>query len=341
MMMKLQSQITTGIACGCLFAFAFGCKGESSVTEYNDDADVVASFNGNSVSDILISAGLVIDSNEFRHTSRKAWFAKYSIGVDKLSSREDSVPVQGCKLTVQHQQVPKVLALGDGVAYPMPQGKVIYCKKGKISWALQDGGLKTAVDGLGLDPEEIDQIDFYRIPLEGPNSFSSVTPDGFGSVVIYEGLLDAFNSNSLDADSALRGVLLHEVGVIHQLRKDNQRHIQTTNEKARITCLQKFGIENLSENEKIDQCRKSIAANTKATIYSADEFAVKVLARKMYGTSFRPTEFSKYIRLTTSAGRDPYDPHPDSIERAIKFENGLKNAGIDLKTGGLLIDSTK
>lgn len=223
----------------------------------------------------------------------------------------------------------------------MPQGKVIYCKDGKISWAIQDAGLEEAIGGLGLDPDEIDQISFYRVPLDGPNSFSFMSTNGFGSIVVYEGLLNSFNSNSLDAESALRGALLHEIGVIHQLRKDNQRQIQTMNEKARVTCLQKFGIENLSENEKIDQCRKVLAFNTKALIFAADEFAVKVIARKKYGSVFRPTEFSKYIRLMSSAGRDSYDPHPDSIERAIKFENGLKNAGIDLTTGGLLIDASQ
>ena len=108
-----------------------------------------------------------------------------------------------------------------------------------------------------------------------------------------------------------------------------------------MTCLQKRGLDNLSESEKIDQCRKSKALNSKAITYAADEFAVKVLARKKYDSGFRPSEFSKYIRMMSSAGRDPYDPHPDSIERAIKFESGLKNAGIDLTTGGLLIESPK
>ena len=338
--MTLVKQSVVFIMIGVSGGLLAGCKGESTVTEYNDDADVVASLNGNSVGDILISGGLVIDSNEFRHTNRKAWFAKFSVGVEKLSSREQGAASQGCKLTVQHQQAPKVLALNEGVAYPMPQGKVIYCKDGKIAWALQDGDLENAIGGLGLEPDETDRISFYRIPLDGPNTFSFVSPSGSGSIVVYDGLVNAFNSNSLDAESALRGAILHEIGIIEQLRKDNQRQTQTMNEKARVTCLQKFGIESLSENEQIDQCRKKLAINTKALIFAADEFAVKVIARKKYGSNFRPTEYSKYIRTMSSAGRDSYDPHPDSVERAIKLENGLKNAGIDLTTGGLLNETS-
>lgn len=318
-----------------------GCKGESTVTEYPDDADVVANLNGNSLTDILLSAGLVIDSNEVRSSARKAWFTQNSINRDRLSSRGETAAKVGCQLTVQEQQKPKILVLSEETAYPMPQGKIISCKDGKISWALQDPDLQVAVESLGLDPEELEQIQFFRLPLDTANSFSFLAPDGTASVVFYEGLMKSFSGNSLDADSTLRGALLHEVGIVQQLRKDNQRHIRTVYEKARVTCLQKIGLDNLPEEEKIAQCRKNISLGSKSIIYGADEFATKVLARKKYRTGFRPTEFAKYIRMKSSAGRDSSDPHPDATERAIKFEVGLKNAGIDLTTGGILTQSAE
>lgn len=337
--MKTQTLLTTRLALGLTCVLSVACKGESSVTEYADDADLVAAVSGNSVSEILISAGLVIDSNEFRHTERKAWFAKNSVGLEKLNSQVDSKSNAGCKLTVQDQQVPKVLVLNNDSAYPMPQGRIIYCKDTKLSWAIQDAELTATIDELGIEPEESERIEFYRVPLDAPNTFSYVTSSGVGSVVIYEGLLKAFDSNSLDSESALRGALLNEIGVVHQLRKDNQRNVQTLYEKARATCIQKLGLENLSENEKIGYCRKNLSLNSKSVIYASDDFAAKVIGRKKYGTGFRPTEFSKYIRMMSSAGRDTHDPHPDSTERAIRLENAFKNLGIDLSTGGLLMKS--
>ena len=323
-----------------VFCFAASaCKNDSSVTEYKDDGDVLAALAGNGASDALLAAGLVIDTNEQIHTQRKSWFAKNMVALSDADSSAAEAPAVPCQLNLQENGVLSPIALEEKMAYPLPQGRVVYCSAGKLSWAIQDISLREKVSKLGVNESELEKVNFFRVPLDAPNSFAALTETNDGVVVIFEGISHFARQNSLDAESVVAGLLAHELGQIRGLRKDNQTNLKSAHERLRSACLVKSkpgASDAATRNSRVDGCRKSMMLNSRQTKYAADQFVVEVVGRKKYAVGVRPTELGKFFRSLSSTGRDPADAHPDAIERAIQFERNLERVGINLLTGGVM-----
>ena len=316
-----------------------GCRADSSLSESNDENDLNAEMKTMNAVDFMFSAGLVSDMNEQSHSQRKNWFVSNITSLSISAEKTADMTSRACQLALDDGKGLRSISLDENAAYPIPRGKVLYCAAGKLGWAQQDNSLRDRAIALGVSENEILNTQFFRVPIDSPNSFSMITENNQGIVAVFEGMAQFAKLNALDVDSVLSGIVAHEIGNILEMRKNNQTEIKSTIERLRTACLTKSlntPVTADSTAGRMEYCRKNMRTNSRLAKYAADEFVIHVIGKKKYAPGVRPTELSKFFRIQSSTGRDQLDAHPDALERAIQFERNLERAGINLLTGGMI-----
>jgi hypothetical protein len=304
------------------------CNKDSSVTEFKEESDANAAAKNLSPLDTILNAGLAIDFLEQSHSERKSWLAKNLIALADANGALDNAPTQPCQLPFQEQGQTILLNLNEKSAYPLPNGRVLFCRDGKLAWAGQDASLREKVLAAGASSEEVDRVNFYRIPIDLPNSFASLNAKNEAVVVIFDGVAQTARQNSLDVESVITGVLLHEMGQINEQRKAKQAPLKAAQDRLKAACKARGKSDDSSYEQRIDVCRKSLGAVSRPWKYAADQFIVDVLARKKFPQTLRAADISMYFRGQSATGRDPLDAHPDGVERGIQFERNLERVGV-------------
>lgn len=326
---------------GVLCLLGGGCRSESSVTELKEEheADADAAAKSLNAVDILLASATTVDLHEAAHSDRKSWFAKSMIALADAPESATSAPSQGCVWSLQDSGVQKRVLLELNKSYPVPNGQVVYCTSGGVRWGKKDSSLRDRLLRFGVTEAELNNVNFYLVPIQSPNAFASVSSSGQAVIVVHEGLLQGIRQQGLDAESALSGVLAHELGHIQEHRRNNFESLRTTHERLRGTCLSKLPSNSaggLSTEKRIEACRNGFSSTSRQAEYAADQYAVEVIARKKYAAGLRPVELGKFFRLQSNTQRDLTDAHPDPLERGIQFERNLESAGINLMTGGMI-----
>jgi hypothetical protein len=313
------------------------------VTELKEDQEAEAEADAAAKSlnavDILLASATTVDINEAAHSDRKSWFAKSMVTLTESQAANASGPVQGCAWGLQDNGVQKRVMIDLDKAHPLPSGQVVYCLAGGLRGAKRDSALRDRLLRFGVAEAELNNVNFYSVPLSTPNAFSSVSPSGQAAIVVYEGLVQGMRQQGLDVESALAGILAHELGHIQEHRRNNFESMRTTYERLRGACLSKSSADasaSLPREKKIEACRNGFPTNSRQAEYTADQYAVEVIARKKYTAGLRPTELGKFFRLQSNTQRDMSDAHPDALERGIQFDRNLEKAGINLMTGGMI-----
>ncbi len=308
------------------------CNRESSVTEFKEDSDATAKTKALSPLETILSAGLAMDFNEQAHSERKNWLAKNLLALAETKGSLDSSAAQPCQLELQEQGQTFVLVLNENSAYPLPTGRIVFCRSGKLGWAGQDRELLEKTLQAGATSQEIEKIAFYRVPIEVPNSFSSLNSLNEGAIVIFDGVAQSSRQNSLDVESVTTGLLLHELGQINEFRKTRQSQLKAAQDRLKAACKASSRGDNTPYASRLEGCRKSLGAISRPWKYAADQFVIDVLARKKYAQTLKPGELAKFFRVQTATGRDPLDAHPDGVERGIQFERNLDSVGLSRLT---------
>jgi len=316
----------------CLTALVFlgatACNKDSSVTEFKEDADASAVAKSLSPLETLLTAGLAMDFYEQTHTERKAWLVQNLLTLADSSGSLDATASQPCQIPLQEQGQTFTLALKEKSAYPLPTGRVVFCRDSRLAWAGQDASLREKVLAAGVFPEELEQVNFYRIPIDLPNSFASLNAKNEAVVVIFDGVAQTARQSSLDVESVITGVLLHELGQINEQRKTSQAPLKAAQDRLKAACRVRSKSDDSSYTQRLDVCRRSLGAVSRPWKYAADQFIVDVLARKKFPQTLRAADISKYFRGQPATGRDPLDAHPDGVERGIQFERNLERIGV-------------
>jgi len=317
------------------------CRNHSSVTESASDSQVMSATSSLTTKSILLNQAFIIDFSAEIHSSRVNRIASEAMaGPSRMivgAQSQALSPVQsqngGCQFRVQDRQDP--ITVEDQEALPLPEGRVVYCNRGLLSWAEVDTEAPKLLLKIGLTANELSGVNFYRVPSRITNAFATLTELNIPVVVIYDGLSEFARANAIETNSFLAGVLAHEFGHIVDKRKKGFTNIDSSRARVAAECFQR--LEGTVPNSKaydirVESCKRALGADSRSAEYSADNFAAELFGRKKHPAEIKPAEMAKAFRLLGSGHYDPLVSHPDGTERAIQFERSLQRLGVTTET---------
>lgn len=315
------------------------CRSNSSVTEGGNDAEVMSATSSLNPEKVLIDAASIVEFSSDFNTRRIESIARAA--VSRVAANPPANANADSPATSSERKSDSCTFAASGnfpgivmeneTANALPDGRVIYCDKGTLRWAIVDRETPKLLLSLGMTESEIRGVNFYRIPLSQVNAFATVTQQQVAVVLVYDGLVAFAKQQGIDSSSLLAGVLAHEVGHIIDNRKRGFTNLKTSRERVLNACAaraQGLDPKSVTFKARLESCERAIAADTRAFEYSADNFAVELFSRKKYPSSIDPYAVARFFKIVGDGKYDPFDSHPDGVERSVQFERALQRVGI-------------
>jgi len=318
-----------------LALMASACRNASSEGAGVDGESVVSSSPLSlNVKDWIITSGFIVDLNVESAGKRLQWLAQQSTMFEVKPSNPSEVPgANGFYIDFNYQGNVSRIPVDEGAAEPHPNGRVMYCSRGRLFYAPVDTASPRLLQEMGVSSSELAGIQFYRVPTQTVDAWATYF-DGKGIVAVYDGLGAAMRAGGIDEKSIVGIALGHEVGHIVDMKKAGFSNLHAARQRVVATCesrLKGLDSKSITLAVRSDTCSRDMASNSRGYEYSADNFAVSNLARKKYPQTFDPFAFVEFARKIGSGKYNAYGSHPDGVERGLQWERSLERVGIKSK----------
>ena len=304
--------------------FGVSCRDKGSTSA--SEADVMTTLSSQSGSNIMLESALITDLNADDMSKRIEWIARQATaaGANNLPAVQNLDGSQsGC-------QTKEMGVIDEGGALPLPDGRVIYCSGGRLSYAQQDSESQQLLLKLGVTSSELSGVRFYRVPTSTPNAWATVTESNVAVVALYDGLAADARKYNLDPYSLVAVALAHEVGHIIDMKKSGFTNLRSAQKRIWDDCefrAQKVDSQAALEARE-EACARAFSATKRSYEYSADNFALEVLGRKKFVKELDPSTIAKWFDAKGRGSYNAYGSHPDGKERGLQFTRGLQRLGI-------------
>jgi hypothetical protein len=210
--------------------FGVSCRDKGSTSA--SEADVMTTLSSQSGSNIMLESALITDLNADDMSKRIEWIARQATaaGANNLPAVQNLDGSQsGC-------QTKEMGVIDEGGALPLPDGRVIYCSGGRLSYAQQDSESQQLLLKLGVTSSELSGVRFYRVPTSTPNAWATVTESNVAVVALYDGLAADARKYNLDPYSLVAVALAHEVGHIIDMKKSGFTNLRSAQKRIWDDC---------------------------------------------------------------------------------------------------------
>ncbi len=311
---------------------AVGCRNSSSGSEGDGSEAVVSSapmqLNGKSW---ILNSGFIVDLNPDSASKRIDWMAAEASQLTvKSAAPTPASGTVGCVMEFMYQGQLQRTLIDEGLAMPHPSGRVMFCDRNRLYYAPTDTATPQLLQELGLTASEMSGIQFYRVPTQTLNAWATVV-DGKGVVAVYDGLAAGVRARGGDDKSVVAFTLGHEVGHIVDMKKAGFTNLNASRERIAAACDNRLkGLDpgSITRMVRRESCSRDFASNSRGYEYSADNFAVSILARKKYSSSINPYAFADFAKQLGEGKYDAFGSHPNGAERALQLERSLERVGI-------------
>lgn len=329
--MKMTATICAGLA-----ILSVGCRNSASDGSGEmDGAEVSSAPVELNIRDWIATAGFIVDLNGDSAGKRMQWLSLQSANLAVNQAAPMPAPgAVGCKIAISYQGKVQDISVDEGAAYPHPNGRVMYCDRQKLYYAPTDTASPKLMMEMGITFSEISGIRFYRVPTATVNAWATVF-NGTSIITVYDGLGAEIRARGLDDKSILGITLAHELGHILDMKKAGFTNLNAARQRILETCENRVkGLDPKSVTYSVrkESCMRDLASNTRSYEYSADNNAVTILARKKYSQSIDPYAFTEFARQLGEGKYNPFNSHPDGVERALQMTRSLERAGVPRKT---------